>query len=67
MGLNLNYQPVKLVDITTLTNEQWLQWRLKGLGGSDVASALGMSPYKTARDLYHNKVGIDPVLSLIHI
>lgn len=62
MSLNLNYQPVKLVDITTLTNEQWLQWRLKGLGGSDVASALGMSPYKTARDLYHNKVGIDPVI-----
>lgn len=62
MGLNLNYQPVKLVDITTLTNEQWLQWRLMGLGGSDVASALGLSPYKTARDLYHNKIGIDPVI-----
>lgn len=62
MSLNLNYQPTRLVDITTLTNDQWLKWRMKGLGGSDVASALGLSPYKTSRDLYHNKVGIDPMI-----
>lgn len=62
MSLNLNYQPNRLVDISTLSNEQWLKWRMKGLGGSDVASALSLSPYKTARDLYHNKVGIDPVI-----
>lgn len=64
MSLNLNYQPTRLVDITTLTNDQWLKWRMKGLGGSDVASALGLSPYKTARDLYHNKVGIDPLIGV---
>ena len=27
MALNLNYKPNKLVDITTLTEDQWLDWR----------------------------------------
>ena len=32
MALNLNYKPNKLVDITTLTEDQWLDWRRKGIG-----------------------------------
>ena len=58
MGLNLNYTPNRLVDITTLTEDQWLSWRRKGIGGSDVAVALNSSPYRTARDLYYDKIGI---------
>ena len=57
MGLNLNYTPNRLVDITTLTEDQWLSWRRKGIGGSDVAVALNSSPYRTARDLYYDKIG----------
>lgn len=30
----------------------WLKGRQKGMGGSDVASALGLNPYKTPLDLY---------------
>ena len=62
MGLNLNYTPNRLVDITTLTEDQWLSWRRKGIGGSDVAVALNSSPYRTARDLYYDKIGV--VMSL---
>ena len=51
MALDMNYTPTRLVDITTLTEDQWLDWRKKGIGGSDVAAALNMSPYRTARDL----------------
>ena len=58
MGLNLNYTPNRLVDITTLTENQWLSWRRKGIGGSDVAVALNSSPYRTARDLYYDKIGV---------
>ena len=58
MALNLNYTPNKLVDITTLTEDQWLDWRRKGIGGSDVAVALNSSPYRTARDLYYDKIGV---------
>ena len=62
MSLNLDYEPVKLVDITTLTESEWLDWRRKGIGGSDSAAALGMSPYKTARELYYDKLGIEPAV-----
>lgn len=58
MALNLNYKPNKLVDITTLTEDQWLDWRRKGIGGSDVAVALNSSPYRTARELYYDKIGV---------
>ena len=62
MALDLNYVPTPLVDTTTLTEDQWLAWRKKGIGGSDVAAALGISPYRTARELYYDKIGIEPVV-----
>ena len=36
-GLNLNYEPEIVVDISGLTREEWLDYRKKGIGGSDVA------------------------------
>ena len=60
MALDLNYSPVALVDTSALTEEQWLAWRKKGIGGSDAASALGLSPYRTARELYYDKIGAEP-------
>lgn len=62
MALDLNYKPVPLVDTASLTNEEWLAWRKKGIGGSDVASALGLSPYRTARELYYDKIGVEPAV-----
>ena len=44
MSLDLNYQPKALVDTATLTEDEWLAWRKKGIGGSDVAAALNLSP-----------------------
>ena len=60
MALNLNYSPIPIVDTAVLTNEEWLQWRKKGIGGSDAAAALGLSPYRTARDLFYDKIGVEP-------
>lgn len=34
------------------------QLEAKGIGGSDVAVALNSSPYRTARDLYYDKIGV---------
>lgn len=62
MALDLNYKPNVLVDTATLTEDEWLSWRRKGVGGSDVAAALGLSPYKTARELYFDKIGVEPVV-----
>lgn len=40
----------------SLTAER-LEERSRGLGGSDIAAALGLSPYKTPLDLYLEKTG----------
>lgn len=63
--LDLNYEPQVLVDDTdALTREQWLQWRKLGIGGSEVAIILGISPFsKTKRDLYLDKLGIQGAVS----
>lgn len=37
----------------------WFEWRAKGIGSSDVATILGLSPYQTPLQLYRVKVGLD--------
>ena len=60
--LDLNYEPSVLVeDITQLTEEEWLRERTKGIGGSDVAAVLGISPWKTRRELFYEKTGVQPM------
>lgn len=51
-------KPKVLVDTTNLTREEWLSYRRLGIGGSDAAAVLGVSPFTTARDLYYDKRGI---------
>ena len=53
-----DYIPSILVDTSSLTREEWLTWRRKGIGGSDAALIIGVSPYATARDLYYDKRGV---------
>ena len=45
--------PSVMVNTAELTREQWLAWRRRGIGGSDVAAILGISPFRTARDIYY--------------
>lgn len=52
------YQPLVLVDTAGLSEEQWLDYRRKGIGGSDAAAVLGISPFRTGRDLYYDKLNI---------
>lgn len=40
---------------------EWLQERRTGLGASDVAAIFGVSPYKSALALYHEKRGDIPI------
>ncbi len=61
MGLNLNYGPEVVVeDIRTLTRQEWLQLRKKGIGGSDAGVVYGLSKYKTRKDLWLDKMGLLP-------
>lgn len=56
------YTPEKVVDISNLSREDWLEYRKKGIGGSDVAAIMGISPFATIRDLFYNKTGVQPVI-----
>lgn len=50
-----------MVEILTntkgMTNEEWLEWRNKGIGGSDVATICGLNKYKSALELWMEKLG----------
>lgn len=48
-----SYEPEVVVDISNLSEEDWLAYRRKGIGGSDVAAIMGVSPFATIRDLYN--------------
>lgn len=58
----LKYEPEVVVDTSNLTREEWLDFRRKGIGGSDLAAIMGVSPFATIRDLYNDKVGIEPAI-----
>lgn len=40
-------------------DEEWLMMRRRGIGGSDVAPIMGISPYRTALDVWLSKTGRD--------
>lgn len=40
-----------------MDRNEWLQRRKCGIGGSEVSAILGINPWMTALDVYHDKVG----------
>lgn len=46
-GIGMNnkaeYTPEKVVDISNLSREDWLEYRKKGIGGSDVAAIINVN------------------------
>ncbi len=56
MVITEKYKPSVLVDTSDLPEKQWLEYRRLGIGGSDAAAILGVSPFATARDLYYDKL-----------
>jgi putative phage-type endonuclease len=46
----------RLHNVNNMTEKEWLEHRLKGIGGSDVATILGLNPYKSPMRLYMEKI-----------
>lgn len=46
-----------LTNTKNMTNEEWLEWRKKGIGGSDVATICGLNKYKSVLELWMEKRG----------
>lgn len=45
-----------LISKKDMTREEWLKFRLNGIGGSEVATALNLNPYQCATELFYKKV-----------
>ena len=55
------YTPDVVVETANLTEEEWLEYRRGGIGGSDVSAIYGVSHFKSNRELYYDKLGIKPI------
>lgn len=49
--------PQIVIDTKDLTKEQWLEYRRKGIGGSDASIVMNQSPWNTPLGLYQDKIG----------
>ena len=59
LEIDLDYKPdVFVEDIEKLSNDEWLEKRRTGIGGSDYGVLYGLSPFNTTKDLYLDKVGL---------
>jgi putative phage-type endonuclease len=43
---------------------EWLAWREEGIGGSEIASVVGLNPYQTEQQLYELKAKLKPAEDL---
>jgi putative phage-type endonuclease len=41
-----------------MDRDEWLEWRKKGIGGSDAAAIVGLDRYKSAFEVYAEKLGL---------
>ena len=46
-----------LVKTGKLSREEWLKWRTKGIGGSDVSIIAGINKFKSSFQLWLEKTG----------
>ena len=46
----------KIVSTLNMEKQEWLNYRKQGIGGSDAGAVCGLNPYKTAMEVYQDKV-----------
>ena len=46
----------RLVSTLNLSKEDWLRYRKCGITGTDAGSILGLNPYRSAFQVYHDKI-----------
>ena len=54
---------LRLIETKQLSRAEWLASRKKGIGSSDAAAAIGLSPYKSQLALWLEKTGRDQALA----
>ena len=51
---------MKIIPELEQGTDEWLRWRERGIGASEVGTMLGDNPYETAEDLWATKCGLKP-------
>ena len=46
----------RLVSTRNLSKEDWLHYRKCGITGTDAGAILGLNPYRSAFQVYHDKI-----------
>ena len=46
----------RLVSTLGIEKPEWLEYRRKGIGGSDAGAVCGLNPYRTAMQVYQDKI-----------
>ena len=46
----------RLVSTKGMEKKEWLMWRKKGIGGSDIGAVCGLNPYRNAIQVYQDKI-----------
>ena len=49
---------VALVSTKSIDHDEWLRWRRTGVSGSDAAAIIGLDRYRSAFDVYADKLGL---------
>jgi len=53
-------QALRLVNTSSITKAQWLDWRKKGITGTDVGAICGVDQYRSPMHVYLDKIGEAP-------
>lgn len=61
-GALLDY-PRAVADVSEMSREDWLKSRHRGIGGSDAAAILGVSPWTSRYSLWADKTATEPKMS----
>jgi putative phage-type endonuclease len=51
---------IRLVNTKNMSYEEWLEWRKKGIGGSDAATVAGLNPWRSPINVYLDKTTDQP-------
>ena len=46
----------RLISTINLSKEEWLRYRKCGITGTDAGAILGLNPYRSAFQVYHDKI-----------
>lgn len=50
-----------------MPKDEWIAFRRRGIGASEVGTIMGLNPYKSSLELFHEKISLYPKISIENI